>query len=508
MILDASPARRPIRAARMGRRRDRVPARQRRGLFRVICVWREKEVRELAEAICDEARKRSLTFADVRLELREGTSILVQDGRADKVAATKRRGAGIRVLVDGAWGFATTSRLEKTNLSSALDQAISLARGSKEYVLDPGVVAGVSPARGEERSSFKKDPGRVSVDEKAAKLLEFEKLAVAAAGKKIVNSVISFGDSMIEEIIVNTNGALVDRRTVRTSISAIMTALAGEVRQTAHEHRANICGFELVEELSPEEFSIRAAKAAVELLSAKPAPAGSFPIVFHPSITGLLVHEALGHNAEADHVWTGESILEGKLGEKIASDLVTIVDDATIPNSYGSYQYDSEGTPGQRRVIIEKGVLKGFLHSLETASKFGAEPTGSARAQDYSHRPIVRMSNTFMEPGEASFEEIIKPIERGIFLDRGQWGYVFVERGQYTCHAGSGRMIEDGKLGEPLRDVSVAGLTLETLKDIEAASRDFEMEMPGYCGKGGQGMSTNAGGPYVRVKSLIVGGHA
>ena len=468
----------------------------------------EKEVRELAEVICEEARKRMCTFADVRLEVREGTSILVQDGRADKVAATKSRGVGIRVLVDGAWGFTTTSRLERRSVFSALERAFSLARASKEYVLDPGVVARVSPGRGEERSPFKKDPRRVGVKEKAAKLLEFEKLSAKAAGGRLVNSVLSYGDSMAEEIIANTKGALVDRRTVRTSIFARMTALEGEIRQTAYEHRANICGFELVEELSPEEFSIRAAKKAIELLSAKPSPAGSFPVVFHPSITGLLVHEALGHNAEADLVWTGESILEGKLGEKIASSLVTIVDDATIPNSYGSYKYDSEGTPGGRCVIIEKGILKGFLHSLETASKFGVEPNGSARAQGYSHRPVVRMSNTFMEPGEASFEEIIKPIERGIFLDRGQWGYVLVERGQYTCHAGSARMIEHGQLGEPLRDVSVSGLTLETLKDIEAASSDFEMEMPGHCGKAGQAMPVNTGGPYVRVKSLIVGGQS
>ena len=477
-------------------------------------------MRELAQILCDEARKRVCTFADVRLEESQATFILVQDGRADKVAATKSRGAGIRVLVDGAWGFAATSRLEKGSLFSALERAISLARGSKEYVADPGVVARVSPIRGEERESVKKDPRQVSVRQKATKLLEFEKSALKAAGQEIVNSVLSYGDSVVEEIISNTNGTLVDRCTVRTSISATMTALADGLRQTAHERRAQISGFELVEEVSPEEFSIRAANKAIELLSAKPAPAGSFPVVFHPSITGFLVHEALGHNAEADLVWEGESMLEGKLGQKIASDLVTIVNDATIPGSYGSYKYDSEGTLGQRFIIIEKGVLKGFLHSLETASRFGASPNGSARAQNYAHRPVVRMSNTFMEParekesgesgsrrtGEVSFEEIIKPIERGIFLDRGQWGYVFVERGQYTCHAGSGWMIEHGKLGEPLRDVSISGLTLETLKDIEAVSSDFEMDMPGPCSKAGQGVPVNTGGPYVRVRELIVGG--
>ena len=146
------------------------------------------------------------------------------------------------------------------------------------------------------------------------------------------------------------------------------------------------------------------------------------------------------------------------------------------------------------------------MHCLEAAAKMGAKPNGSARAQDYSNRPIIRMSNTFIEPGESSFEDLVKGIDLGIYLRGGEYGYVFCERGQYTCHAGEAVMIRNGELAEQLRDVSVAGMTLETLANIDMVSNDFEMKMPGMCGKDGQGMYVDNGGPHIRVKELVVGG--
>ena len=199
-------------------------------------------------------------------------------------------------------------------------------------------------------------------------------------------------------------------------------------------------------------------------------------------------------------------ILHGKLGTKIAADCITIIDDGTIPGSSGSYPYDSEGTPSQRRVLIENGVLKGFMHSLETAAKMGVPPNGSARAQGFGSRPVVRMSNTFIQPGTMSLEEMLKDIGDGVYLSAGEWGYVFCERGQYTCHAGEGYRIRNGELAEHLRDVSISGMTLETLMNADAVSSDFEMKMSGMCGKDGQGMHVNAGGPHVRVRDIVVGG--
>jgi TldD protein len=185
-----------------------------------------------------------------------------------------------------------------------------------------------------------------------------------------------------------------------------------------------------------------------------------------------------------------------------------VVDDSDVPGSWGSYRYDSEGTPGRRRVLVEKGVLNGFLHSLETAGKMGVEPTGSARADGFSHRPIVRMSNTMILPGESSLEELIRDVDLGVLLRAGQWGYVWCEKGQYTCHAGEGIMVRNGQLAEQVRDVSVSGMVLETLANALAVSRDFELDMPGNCGKNGQGMPVNGGGPYIKVREIVVGGQA
>ena len=158
-------------------------------------------------------------------------------------------------------------------------------------------------------------------------------------------------------------------------------------------------------------------------------------------------------------------------------------------------------------MIIENGRLVSFLHSLETAAKFKAAPTGSARADSYDSRPIVRMSNTFMGRGTVPLADMMRGVERGIYLQDGHWGYVFVQKGQFICHAGQARMIEKGELGEPLRDVSISSMTLDTLKHIDAVGDDFEMKMPGMCGKEGQSAPTDCGGPHVRVGDIVVGGH-
>jgi len=461
---------------------------------------------KIARRVCEAARKKGITFADVRLIESRSTSVLVQDGRADKVSAADARGAGVRVLVEGSWGFASCDGVGEREVLEKLEEAIHLARASKDYVRDPGVVARIAPVEATERTAFRKDPLAVPISEKVRRVSILEQAAKKKHGSLIVNSAVTYGDSSIHEIIGNTSGTLIERFTVRTSVGAMMTAASNGLRQRNRQRRANLAGFELLEDLAPEEISILAADRAVAALFAKKAPPGTMPVVFHPSITGLLVHEALGHNAEADSVWSGESILKGRLNEEIASPLVTIVDDSTAGDSYGSYLYDSEGTPGGKRFIIEKGVLKSFLHSLETASRFSVEPNGCARAQDYSSVPIVRMSNTYMLPGKSSLEELLSGIDRGVYLQDGHWGYVLVEKGQFTCHASVARMIEHGKLGEPLRDVTVSGLMLETLKEIEAVGSDFLLQMPGKCGKAGQAIPTDAGGPHIRIRKLVVGG--
>lgn len=462
-------------------------------------------MKDLLQVICSKAAARGASFADARIFESNNTGIARQDGRADKLNQSSSIGIGIRVLKDSAWGFASVSSFDRDSAFKALDDAIAMAEASSVRS-EHATVANVQPVEDKIIAVVEIDPRSVSVERKMAALQSYEEAALKIVGDKLANSIFSYLDRVQKEIICNTFGTCLENETIRTFLSSTIIAKDGGILQRGAARIGEPVGFELIEKTSAEDFSVKAAKLAVSLLTAAPPPAGKMPVVFHPSVTGLLTHEAIGHNAEADHIVSGTSIIEGKLGEKIASELVTIVDDSTIPGKWGSYKYDSEGTPGTRRVLIEKGVLKEYMHSLETAAKLGLQPNGSARAQDYSSQPIVRMSNTFTQPGEITFDELIKDIDQGVYLKGGEYGYVFCERGQFTCHAGEAFMIRNGEVAEHLRDVSVAGLTMETLMNIDAISNDFEMKMPGMCGKNGQGMYVDNGGPHVRVKELVVGG--
>jgi TldD protein len=466
----------------------------------------DSELKDLALELVGAAGKRGVTFADVRPGRSTSETLRVQDGRADQVGGGGNVGAGVRVLVDGAWGLAAADSLDPKVAMASLDEAVALARASSEKVLDPGVVAEVEPVTDTETSEVVREPSSVRPADKVNRLLEWEREARARAGGEIVNAVTTLSSATGHGVLASTNGTLIERSRARLVASVSLTAERNGITQQSREYRAGWGGYEIFDAAAAEEIHLIAAGKVTELLGARKAPAGKFTVVFHPTITGLLVHEALGHNAEADAVYSGQSILKGLEGSEIASPLVTIVDDSTIPGHYGTYRYDSEGVPGRRRVIVDKGVLAGYMHSLETAARFGVSPTGSGRAQDHASPPIVRMSNTFLERGATSLDDLLRDIDRGVYLLDGHWGYVFVEKGMFTCHAGRGRMIERGELGEPLRDVSIAGVTLDTLKSIDCVANDFEMKMPGQCGKGGQGAPTDAGGPHVRARDVVVGG--
>jgi TldD protein len=464
-------------------------------------------MKELAESLRDKALKRKVDFMDVRIVASDYTSISLQDSKADKVAYGKALGMGVRVLLDGVWGFAASSGTERAAATECLESAISMAKASGARIGERVNIRRVDPVIDHVEAEYEKDPRVIPIDQKMQVLLDFEKAALDYGKDKITNTTLGYADSVRTEVVCNTFGTSIESQYVRTRVSCGITAGEGKTRQRASEGRAKLAGFELIAEIEPKEFSVKVAETAVSLLSAKRAPSGKLPVVFHPRTTSLLIHEALGHNAEADHVLSGESILEGKMGQKIAADCVTIVDDGTIKGAWGSYKYDSEGTQAQRRVIVENGVLKSYMHSLETASRFGVSPNGSARAEHYDCRPIVRMSNTFVAPGDSSFEQLIKGIDLGIFVRGGQWGYVFCEKGQYTCHVGEGWMIRNGELAEHIRDVSMSGMILETLMNVDGVSQEFEMEKGGgTCGKSGQSIPVSGGGPYIRVKEMVVGG--
>ncbi|MGB9778868.1 MAG: metallopeptidase TldD-related protein, partial [Candidatus Bathyarchaeales archaeon] len=255
---------------------------------------------------------------------------------------------------------------------------------------------------------------------------------------------------------------------------------------------------------TPEIVGERVAKRAVEQLKAKPPKGGTFPVILGPNVVGVFVHEAFGHLAEADLTLSG-SVLLDKLGKKIASDIVTFYDDGTVEGAFGSFKYDDEGIPAQKTLLIKDGVVVGLMHSRETAQKFNAEPTGNMRAEDFRVEPIIRMRNTFMEPKDYSFEELIEDVKFGYYFKSFRGGQANLD-GTFQVGIQEAYEIVKGELGQPVRNASISGNTLETLFKVDAVGKDFEL-WPGRCGKG-QTAFVCDGGPHVRVKEVLVGGSA
>ena len=464
-------------------------------------------MRELIEDILAAAREAGAQFADLRISEGAGLNIAVQDGQADRISTASGKGAGLRVLVDGAWGFAPTTEVTRRELLRCLREAVAMARTAAPQVTEPGRVAELEPIVDQVKAQFRLDPRDIPLADRVEAIFELEQRARRQDPERITNTVASYGDGYGRTWLGNTQGTFIEEEGLRCGASIFCIAQEGQVRQWASESRTRGAGYEVFAEIDPEEFADETAQRALGLLDAAPPPAGAFEAVVDPKIAGLLVHEAFGHNCEADAVWSGESIVAGKMGEPVAAESVTIVDDPTRPDLNGSYRYDSEGTPGERHLLVENGVLRGFLHSLETAAQFGEPANGSARASSALDPPIVRMSNTYFEPGDWDFEEMIAGVKRGLYLTGGKWGYVYTARGQFTCNAEQAWAIRDGELAEHYRNVSFSGLTLETLQQVTAVGKDLQFEMGGTCGKNGQGAPVDTGGPHLRLAKLVVGGH-
>jgi TldD protein len=228
-------------------------------------------------------------------------------------------------------------------------------------------------------------------------------------------------------------------------------------------------------------------------------------VIADPDLAGVFAHEAVGHAAEGDSVVSGESILEKKIGEKVSSGFVTIYDDPAMENGFGSFPYDDEGVKGSKKILIENGVLKNFILSRETAFKLGMNPNGGARAESFAVRPLVRMSNTMIEKGEHSFDELIEDIKYGVYAKGTRGGQVDPAKGSFQFSAQEAFLIENGEVTKPLKDLSLSGLTLETLKNIDAVGKDVRFGEPGFCSKG-QLVPVGDGGPHIRIKNVLIGG--
>lgn len=434
-------------------------------------------------------------YVDIRAGKNNSSSIVMKDGSIDEINTGNSLNFRIRVLKNGAWGFATTN--DYTKLEEIAETSITLANCLKGDVeLAPSEVVKDKVA-----TDVKIPFSDVNIEEKKDIMEEANK----AASLDLVNSItISYSDSENQGLFVNSEGSLIE--TSESHVGMFLNAVAtnGEVIQFGHGSIGGVKGFEAIKNVDIEEFGRNIAQKAVRLLDASPAPSGKFPIIADNDLTGVFVHEALGHAVEGDLILQNDSILKGKLNTKIASDIVNIYDDASYKDGFGYYAYDVEGVKTRKNQLVKDGELVGLLNSRETASKLGMKSSGNARSS-IGDQPIVRMSNTYLEPGDMSFDELIEDMKDGIYLKGSRGGQVDTGKGIFQFNAAEGYKIENGEITTPLRDVSLSGNILETLKHVDAIGSDFKLSV-GFCGKDGQTAPVGDGGPHTRILDALVGG--
>ena len=434
-------------------------------------------------------------YMDIRSGLSDNTSILMKDGNVDEVNTGISLGARIRVLNNGAWGFAYTTDLSK--IDEVTETALKLSNSLKGDVKLSESDIIKDKVETDVKIPFKD----ISIEEKKDILKD---ASDAATIDKINSTTVGYVDNEVNELFMNSEGSEIQVKTSRLRMALNASATDGEIIQFGHGSLGGVKGYELIADTDIEEFGRNIGEKAVRLLDAKPAPSGKFPVIADPELTGVLIHEALGHAVEGDIILQNDSILKDKMGEKIASDIVNIFDDASLRQGFGYYPYDVEGVKTKPNQLVKDGKLISLLNSRETSSKLGMKSSGNARSI-ISDQPIVRMSNTFLQPGDNSFEELFEGIEDGIYLKGSRGGQVDTGKGIFQFNAAEGYIIEKGEITTPLRDVSLSGNILETLKNIDAIGNDFKLSV-GFCGKDGQTAPVGDGGPHTRILNALVGG--
>ncbi|HDI73869.1 MAG TPA: TldD/PmbA family protein, partial [Candidatus Korarchaeota archaeon] len=399
-------------------------------------------------------------FIDIREQRILTTSIEIVDGVVRTLSTGKKEGYGIRSFCRGAWGFSVAHGRSRDALKKAIEDSVKLAKISASLKKEKFELQG-RDYEGKASISRIEDPLDVPIDEKLGMALEFEKSA--RIDDRVKNVTVRYNDVVLYERVLNSFGTNVEQEISRVNSYVFVYASEAGITERAFEGIGGTTGFEILRSEKASLMGEKAARRAVELLSAKSAPSGPYKAILDQRLAGIFIHEAFGHATEADEVLAKMSVLEGKIGTTVGSELVNVIDDPTIPDLYGSYPFDDEGTPSKRKYLVKEGVLVGFMHSLETSSRMKQECTGNGRSMSYSTPPLVRMSNTFIDRGDWKFEELLEEIDEGIYAKGGLYGYTEPSKGQFMFKAEEGWLIRKGELVERLREVAIAGMTLEVL---------------------------------------------
>ena len=442
-------------------------------------------------------------FAEVFVEDRRASSAVLDDGKVEDLTSGRERGAGIRVVAADTTGFASTTELSEPALWAAAEAAAAAARAGGGGVRRVELAA-EAPRRS---AGVRVRPEEVAKATKVG-VLQRADAAARAAGAAVKQVTVRYGDLRRQILVANSEGLLSGDDQVRTHLSVMAVAAGDTGMQTGSETTGLTLGFELIEDQDIEELAARAARRALTKLRARPAPSGAVPVVINAGSGGVMFHEACGHGLEADLVAKGASVYAGRVGELVASPLVTLVDDGTMAPEWGSFAIDDEGHPATRNVLIRDGVLTDYLWDVIRSRQQKRQSSGNGRRQSYRHLPMVRMTNTFVTNGTEDPAAILRDTPSGVYVAKLGGGQVNTATGDFVFGMTEAYMIANGEITEPLRDANLIGNGPEVLRNIDVIGDDFAMGPPGTCGKDGQGVPVGDGNPTLRVTSMTVGGTA
>jgi TldD protein len=453
----------------------------------------------MKDRITEALKKSTADYAEIRLEIEETTHLAYRGHEMESAGASSYSGGIARACKNGGWGLIAFDSVN--NLAEHLEKACQCAAlvGKEKTEL-----AEVEVVDTERAARLEHDPRGVSLDEKIRLIQDYNQI-ILGTDPLIESSGVSYGDSFRTVHFASTRGTYYMEERPRIYCAFYATARDGSLVQRAHDSVASAVTYDVVLDL---EESVRdVARRAVSLLKAPKVKGGPTTVVLNHRLGGVFVHEAFGHLSEADFLYENPQMRDLMvLGRDMGVKSLNIVDDGSIDRTIGSLSFDDEGTPTNKTYLIREGVLSGHLHSLETAAKMGAKPTGNARAVGRKYPPIVRMTNTYIENGDLSVEDLFAGVDNGIYACDAFGGQTEFE--MFTFSAGYGYRIENGKIGELVRDVVLTGNVFQTLKTIDGVANDLEIsEGAGGCGKSGQApLPVGFGSPHIRIRNVVIGG--
>jgi len=451
--------------------------------------------------ILKRALKRGGEFAELFIEKTSTCSIICEDNRIERIIAGTDAGAGLRVIFDHKTSYGYCNAFSEKSLLELASSVSSPVGGKAE---GPDIRLAAEPSSS--GLAIRLMPDSVPMSQKVSMAGRANERA-RSRDQRVRQVKVVYRDFNQKVTVANSEGVLVDDNRIGTLFFVQVVSVQDGITQTGYEPIGGSIGFELFDIYSPEGVADIATNRSLLMLGAREAPMGRMSVVLSSEAGGTMIHEAIGHGLEADLVQQGLSVYAHRVGETVGSSSITVVDDSTLPQKRGSFCFDDEGIPSQRTILVDKGVLQGYLFDGLTARKDGVQSTGNGRRESYRHKPIPRMTNTFIAPGSSNPDDIIRSVHKGLFVKKMGGGQVDTVNGNFVFEVSEGYLIANGQVRDPVRGATLTGNGPEILKQIDMVGGDLGFTI-GTCGKEGQGVPVASGQPSLRIPEIVVGGKA